>query len=302
MSAELGSQATSEASAIAFLKRQFLKPKPLPDGVQLNSQVAIVTGCSSGLGFEASRQLLRLGVSHVILAVRSQAKGDAAAEKLRKEFPNAELSVWLLDMESYESIWTFANRSQTLPRIDIVILNAGVQKPSFTTVANIGHETTMQVNYLSTVMLAILLLPMLKSKYKAAGSVRRPVLSVVGSDLAYNVEMNWEAPVFEQLDNPKIYAHLPAYSKSKLLVLLAVAKISEFVDREDVLINTTNPGMTKGTQLARERAGIDAKIVAMLNALLGRSVEVAASNYVYSTVGLGNESHGSFTSDWSIKP
>lgn len=301
MSAELGSRATSEASGFAFLKRQFLKPKPLPDGVQLNSQVAIITGASSGLGVEASRQLLKLGVSHVVLAVRSQAKGDAAAEKLRNEFPEAEVSVWLLDMESYESIQSFANRCQTLARIDIVILNAGVQKTSFTTVADIGHETTMQVNYLSTVLLAILLLPVLKSK-KAAGSARRPVLSLVGTDLAYGVEMDWKGPVLAQLDNPKLYVHMPAYSKSKLLVLLAVAKISEFIDRDDVLVNTTNPGMTKGTQIARERAGVDAKIVAMLNALLGRSVEVAASNYVYSTVGLGNESHGSFTSDWDIKP
>lgn len=150
------------------------------------------------------------------MAVRTQTKGDAAAEKLREEFPKAELSVWLLDMESYESIQSFTNRSQTLPRIDIVILNAGVQKPSFTTVADTGHETTMQVNYLSTMLLAILLLPVLKSK-KTAGSARPPVLSLVGSDLSYNVNMDWKGPVLEQLDNPSAYAHIPAYSKSKAL-------------------------------------------------------------------------------------
>lgn len=115
----------------------------MPDGVQLKGQVAIVTGGSSGLGFEASRQFLKLGVSQLVLAVRSQARGDAAAERLRSEFPEATLSVWLLDMESYESIQSFVDRSQTLPRIDIVVLNAGVQKPSFTTVAGTGHETTM---------------------------------------------------------------------------------------------------------------------------------------------------------------
>ena len=155
MSSELGNRASSEASTFGFLRRQFLKPKPLPDGVQLNEQVAIVTGSSSGLGFEASRQFLKLGLSHVVLAVRSQARGDAAAERLRNEFPEATLSVWLLELESYQSIQSFVDRCQTLPRIDIAILNAGVQKPSFTTVAETGHETTMQMDYLSTVLLAI---------------------------------------------------------------------------------------------------------------------------------------------------
>lgn len=301
MSAELGSRATSEASAFAFLKRQFLKPKPLPNGTPLDSQVAIVTGASSGLGFEASRQFLKLGASHVVLAVRSQAKGDAAAEELRTEFPNATLSVWLLDLESYESIQCFVQRTHTLSRIDIVVLNAGVQKPAFSTIENTGHETTVQVNYLSTVLLAILLLPVLKLK-RPSGLSRPPALTVVGSDLAYNVDMDWKAPVFQQLDNPETYAHMPAYSKSKLLVMLVVAKIAESISCEDILINTTNPGMTKGTNIARERSGADAKIIALLNAMLGRTVKVAASNYIYSTVVMGNESHGSFTSDWDIKP
>lgn len=301
MSAELESRASSEASSLAFLKRQFLKPKPVPDGVQLKGQVAIVTGSSSGLGFEASRQFLKLGLSHLVLAVRSQARGDAAAERLRSESPEATLSVWLLDMESYESVQSFVDRSQSLPRIDIVVLNAGVQKPSFTTVAGTGHETTMQVNYLSTVLLAILLLPVLRSK-KASGSARPPVLSIVGSDLAYNVDMDRKGSILPQLDSPKTYSHMPAYSKSKLLLLLAVAKLSEAVDREEVLVNITNPGMTKGTRIARECSWAVAKIVAILNALLGRTVEVAASNYVYSTVVLDSKSHGAFTSDWDIKP
>jgi len=128
------------------------------------------------------------------------------------------------------------------------------------------------------------------------------VLSIVGSDLAYTVGMDRKCPILEQLDNPKAFSQIPVYSKSKLLLLLSVAKLAEFVDSEDVVVNVTNPGMAKGTQMLREVQGVPAKIAGMMYALLGRSVPVAASNYVYSTVVLRRKSHGSFTSDWGIKP
>jgi FlaA1/EpsC-like NDP-sugar epimerase len=93
--------AASEATISAFLRRQFATPKPLPDNIDLSNQVAIITGSNTGVGFEAARQLHRSKLSHMILAVRSQTRGDAAAKKLQQEFPNSHVSVWLLDMTSY---------------------------------------------------------------------------------------------------------------------------------------------------------------------------------------------------------
>lgn len=302
MSAKLENQASSEAAFMSFVKRQWTKPKTLPENIQLTNQVAIVTGSNSGLGFEACRQLLQLGLAHLILAVRSQARGDAAAKTLRSEFSEATLSVWLLEMESYESIQAITQRCESLPRIDIAILNAGVQKPSFTTVAATGHEMTMQVDYLSTMLLAILLLPVLRTK-KAASFPKTPVLSIVGSDMAYMTDIDVTSePILKQYDDPKKFSQYPTYSKAKLLLQFAVTKLAEFADPDDVLVNITNPGMTKGTQIARDCSWLMAKSVAALNAMLGRTMQVAASNYVWSTVILGKESHGAFTSDWDIKP
>lgn len=62
-------------------------------------------------------------------------------------------------------------------------------------------------------------------------------------------------------------------------------------------MNITNPGMTKSTQMAREYAWPVAKTVALLNVLLGRTVEAAASNYVYATIVMGNRGHGGFARD-----
>ncbi|ETS83869.1 hypothetical protein PFICI_05745 [Pestalotiopsis fici W106-1] len=300
MSSKLGSQASSESSGLAFFGRQFTKPKPLPSDTQLSEHVAIVTGSSSGLGFEAARQLLALGLAHLIVAVRSQEKGDLAAGKLRDEFPKATVSVWILDLESYDSIQAFAERCQTLPRIDIVVLNAGLRKPSFTTVPSTHHETVIQVNYLSTALLAILLLPVLKSK---ATPTRPPTLTFSGSDLMYTVASSkGKDPILQQFDDAKAYNQFSVYSKSKLLLAVFAAKLAEFVDPKDVLVHVTNPGMTKGTNMFRESSAPAKLIFGALNKMMGRPAEIAASNYVYSTVVSGQDDHGSFVSDWTVKP
>lgn len=176
----------------------------------------IITGSSTGLGFEAARQFLKLGISHLVMAVRSQERGDAAAEKLRGEFPKPTLSVWLLDMESPKSIKAFAERCRALPRIEIAVRNAAIQKPSFTLSPETGRETMMQVNYLSTIMLAILLLPVLKTK-KQADAVRPPTISIVGSNLAYMFDIQRDSPILRPLQDPATYDQYPLYSRLKLI-------------------------------------------------------------------------------------
>jgi len=301
MSSKLQSKAHSEGTILGFFHRQFTKPKPLPKDIQLTDQVAIITGSNTGLGLETSRQLLQLGLSHLVMGVRSQAKGDTAANLLRKEFSQATISVWLLDLESYDSITAFAERCATLPRIDIAILNAGLSKTSFSTVASTGHENLMQVNYLSTALLAILLLPILKAK-KSASATRPPVLSMVGSDLAYMGTIETNGPILQQFDQAKGFIGMSWYSKSKLVLTLFTAKLAEFTSSSDVLINIVNPGMTKGTDLGREAPWMLGIVLRPIQALLARSVEVGATTYVDAVLGQGEESHGSFLSEWTIKP
>lgn len=130
-----------------FYKTQFCERQAgLPDNLDLTSHVAIITGANAGLGFESAKQLLALNLSHLILAVRSPGKGETAAAELRKLHPQAKVEVWPLDMCSYRSIQSFADRvGQDLPRLDIALLNAGLVKPSFELIQETGHEETLQV-------------------------------------------------------------------------------------------------------------------------------------------------------------
>ncbi|EXJ71099.1 uncharacterized protein A1O5_06092 [Cladophialophora psammophila CBS 110553] len=156
MSLSLEKNVAWEGSIRRILYKQlFVRPKPLQSSVSLSGKIGLITGANSGLGFEAARQLFQLGLSHLILAVRSQAMGDDAFRKLNEEFPNAVMDVWIMDMADYDSVVAFANRCRNLERLDFAILNAGVQISTFRRSEKTGHEMTLQTNYFSTVLLVL---------------------------------------------------------------------------------------------------------------------------------------------------
>ncbi|KAI1772155.1 NAD(P)-binding protein [Hypoxylon cercidicola] len=303
MSQLLESRAAFESSFVGFLYRQWLMHrKPYPAGTTLSGQTAIVTGSNSGLGFESARQLLELGLSHLIVSVRSQARGDAAADKLRNEFPNSTISVWLLDMESYDSVTAFAKKCETLARIDLVILNAGLRSDQFQILKTTQHEQSFQVNYLSTSLLAILLLPILKSKKVPSGLP--PRLSIVSSDTAYWASLKTTGPILAQFDQPDLFEPFHAYQCSKLVQQFFITRLAEQVSADDVIINASNPGLCKGTGFAKDST------VPLLGRisfwcfqnLNGRTAQNGANAMVDAVVVKGKESHGSYVSDWTIQP
>lgn len=171
--------------APVFFQNQFRTKIDLPTKekyANVKGQCAIVTGSNTGLGFESARQLLSLGLSHLVLGVRSLERGNAAATKLQAANSSAKIEVWELDMESYDSIQAFVRRCQgNLSHIDIVILNAGLSPLKFATIPATGHEKAIQVNHISTVFLTILLLPVLKKKSKGNNPPRLTLVNSITS-------------------------------------------------------------------------------------------------------------------------
>lgn len=299
MSMHLEKDARWESSFLGFLYRQFFyRPKPIK--ADLSGQTAIITGANIGLGFEAARQLLGLGLSRLILAVRSQAKGDAAAATLRKEHPSAKIEVWLLDMSSYASIHAFVKRcvGDELQRLDIAILNAGMQHRKFTKNEQTGYEITFQVNYMSTALLSILLLPVLLQK-RAPGKPAR--LSVVGSDTQYWASLDPAGgPILPRLAAPGKFDGMTQYSTTKFLLVGFIAKLAENVNPDEVIVNTVNPGLTASTDIGKDmEVSLPFRLFVQV---IGRSLEWGANTYVDGAVVKGRESHGSFVSDWTIQP
>lgn len=164
-----------EASKLQFLRRQFSGGVPALSRLDahLGGRTAIVTGANGGIGLECSRQLLDLGLTRLILAVRDEAKGEATRQALTATGtalePGQTVEVWKLDYASYESVTAFAQRVEHLsPRLDIAILNAGVNRGCSARNPTTGHEEDLQTNHLSTALLVLLLLRVFKKAQFAA--------------------------------------------------------------------------------------------------------------------------------------
>lgn len=163
----------------SFINSQLFVTLPLPTH-DFTDQVIIVTGANTGLGLEAARYFLNLHAARVILAVRSVSKGEAAKQELESSSTRGPgvLEVHPLDMESAASVGAFVTKINSLPRVDILLLNAGKVTQEFYLAE--GNESTIAVNVVNTFLLALLMLPKLRQAAEEFSIVPRIV--VVASD------------------------------------------------------------------------------------------------------------------------
>lgn len=286
-----------------FFNNQFrAKPQWPASTTDLSGKTAIVTGGNTGLGLEAARQLLGLKLSHLVLAVRSEQKGKEAVSLLRAKYSKVRIEVWLLDMSSYESIQSFANRVKTqLQCIDYVLLNAGVSRLNFGMIKSTSHEETLQVNYLSTALLAILLLPILKANRPPGDEPAHLTIASAALTLAAKFPYRSANPLLPAFDDPETYSGQEHYNSSKLLAHIFLWKLVEYVSADDVIVSLADPAWCRGTALARDARGL-LKIAVKIFSLTGRTPEVGASCFVDAMINKGKESHGCFLMSWKIHP
>lgn len=186
---------------LKFCYHQLFDKLPYPE-TPFTNQTVIVTGGNVGLGFEAARHYVRLGAAKVILAVRSPDKGEAAKNAIEdSEKREGVVEVWLLDLSSYESVKEFANKVSALPRLDVVLENAGIATKNFRITED--NESTITTNVVSTFLLAHLVLPKLKESSTKFNTT--PYLTVVSSEVHFLTQFpEKDSPnIFETLNKPK---------------------------------------------------------------------------------------------------
>lgn len=182
---------------LAYEKYWALPKYPVDD---FKNQTIIVTGANVGLGFEAAKHFVRLGAEKVILAVRSVSKGEEARKAIEAATGRPGVAVvWELDLGSYQSVKGFADRANSLARIDAVVENAGIAVLEHDTLED--NEATITVNVVSTFLLALLLLPKLQESSRISGVASR--LTIVASSVHgwINFEERNADNIFEFINN-----------------------------------------------------------------------------------------------------
>lgn len=152
----------SSDGPIPYVMRQKLTgfPTPVP-GLSLSGKTVLVTGATSGVGHETSRQLVRLG-ARLVIGARNRQRAEAVRLELLGENPGAAVETHQLDLESLDSVDGFVRGLRAAATtLDIAILNAGLFSRDPGRV-EAGWSRLMQVNFRSTAYLALCLVPLLR--------------------------------------------------------------------------------------------------------------------------------------------
>ena len=291
---------------LQFFKRQFFDKIPPASrrDAALPGKTAIVTGSNVGLGLECARQLLDLGCSKVILAVRSEAKGEAARQDLSRgrDLKPGTIEVWKLDLSSYDSVIAFAERAKSLERLDLAILNAGIFKFSEAFHGTTGYEEDIQINYLSNMLLIILLIPVLVAKKKGSAPGR---IVLVNSDMSGWAKFEERSaspllPTFKQKMGK--WDMNERYGTSKLLGQLFIVELTKRVAPSTVTVTCCNPGMCYGSALPHELPRPGRAAFWVIQHIVGRSCSTGARTYIHAAATLGEEVHGQYVEDNTLHP
>ena len=235
------------------------------DVPDLSGTRAVVTGANSGLGRELTRRLASAGAD-VVLAVRSEAKGEREIARLRSALPHARLGLRLIDLSSLASVAAFAEATITDGHpIDILINNAGVMMPPTREVTRDGFELQFESNFLGHFALTARLMPLLL----AARAARVVNLSSI---YARAGRLDWD-----NLQSEKTYRPGRAYGLSKLAMLM-------FARELDKRSRAAGWGILAASAWFEEIGGIPVIFPSL--ALLGRSsLVVFVSQYLVYYVG-----------------
>ncbi|KAG0566146.1 hypothetical protein KC19_7G041600 [Ceratodon purpureus] len=120
--------------------------------------VAVITGANQGIGYEIARQLAQNGLT-VVATARSEERGKAAVEALRKELGTEDqelVAFHLLDVTSDESVAALAQwLRQTFGGVDILVNNAAISRAE-------TEEKIFDTNYYGVKRVTKAILPLLR--------------------------------------------------------------------------------------------------------------------------------------------
>ena len=232
-------------------------------------RTAIVTGASSGLGTEIADALARRG-ARVVLAVRDEARGEAARARILAKTPGADVTVSRIDMADLGSIRAFAAREGGRPALDILVNNAGLGMQAVRATSVDGYELQFATNHLGPFALTGLLLPALLR-------AQAPRVVAVASVAHRRARIE-----FADLQGETRYAGDTAYSQSKLANIMFALELDRRAGGRLTSV-VAHPGLsTTGFIAATRMTALRTRAYRLLFHALGQDAAAGAEPLLYA--------------------
>lgn len=198
----------------------------------LKDKVCLVTGATSGIGFETALALAKMGGT-IVVGGRDMEKASNAVIKIRSASNNPNVDFLLADLSDFVEVKKFAEEfKQQYKRLDVLVNNAGAIFKDYD-VNPQGIEMTMALNLFSIYLLTGSLLDILQ------GSAPARVINV--SSMLHKTAKN----EFDGFNEESTYKALNAYGLSKLGLLHFNTILAERLQGTGVTTNAMHPGWVK---------------------------------------------------------
>ncbi|KAI3342301.1 short-chain dehydrogenase/reductase [Ustulina deusta] len=272
------------------------KNPPADPRVSFAGKTVLVTGANAGLGFQAAQKYAALGAERLILGVRSQAKGEEAKRAIAKATGHSNIDILTVDLTSFDSVQAFVEKlEKTTDRLDVALLNAGLGNPNYEK-SPLGWEMAVQVNVLSTALMAALLLPILRSTATQGSTPHLTFVNSNGHDMAKHEWLGPDGSLLQASNKEEGWTAENSYSMVKLeamAVMQHIAKITAgSAGSPEIIVNAVCPGLCK-TELGRNFGVVQRTIGNLVLSFIARTAEQGSRTLVSGTA-LGPESHGRF--------
>jgi len=218
----------------------------LTDMPSQRGRIFLVTGGTSGIGYESAKALAASG-AQVVIAATDAERGKQAIESIRKETPSANVQFEPLDLADLASVRALGERlRKALPRLDGLINNAGIMEPPTREISANGLEKQFAVNYLGHFALTAQVMPLLRKS-------TAPRVVTVSSIAARGGTIH-----FDDLQFEKEYDSFAAYQQSKLACLIFALELQRRSDAMGLGIRSiaSHPGVSR-TNLLVARDGLN---------------------------------------------
>ncbi len=242
-------------------------------------KVIIVTGSTSGIGYETARVLAGKNAT-VILAVRDMKKAETAKNKIKADYANADIRIMALDLASLKSIQSFSDKfKDDFSRLDLLINNAGVMIPPYSKTEN-GFELQFGTNHLGHFALTGQLLDLLKS---TSGS---RIVNVSSSAHKFGnidfTDLHWQK---------RKYKKWQAYGDSKIANLYFTYELQRKLapNGANPIVTAAHPGWT-ATELQRHNG-----LIVLMNKFFAQTIDMGALPTLYAAIApdvIGNAYYG----------
>jgi NAD(P)-dependent dehydrogenase (short-subunit alcohol dehydrogenase family) len=198
----------------------------------MQNKVCLVTGATSGIGFETALELAKMGAT-VIVGGRDLEKTANAVIKIRTQSNNDYVDFLIADLSDFKEVRRLSDEFKTkYNKLDVLVNNAGAIFKEYDENTD-RIEMTMALNFFSPYLLTGLLL---ESLSKAAPSRIINVSSMLHQTISNN---------FNNFNNETLYKPLPAYSLSKLALMHFTYKLADKLKGSGITVNAMHPGWVK---------------------------------------------------------